>query len=357
MTLAIRVDAETCGMCGRLRVRARRGIIAEREIRGGHMPRPIVLDTDTGVDDALAICLAMRSPEIDVACITAVSGNIDVDYATANILRTLDALEPDRRPPVAKGADRPLVREAVYADEVHGGDGLGGAHALTDDDGRPTYPPSDTPPVQDAAADVILREIRERDGDITLVAVGPLTNIARCVQADPEAIRGVREIAIMGGVFDRPGNVSICAEFNIYADPHAAAIVLGCGAPITLFPLNVTEQVTLTRDAVNRHGSDGLGRFVRDVTGHTMEFAAQYEDAQGMYVHDALTIAYLVDETLFGFREARVTIETAGDISAGLTVADLRDRPRFTDTPNARIALSVDAPRFLALFEDRVLRG
>lgn len=319
------------------------------------MPLPIVLDTDTGVDDALAICLAMRSPEIDVTCITAVSGNIDVDHATANILRTLDVLAPERRPPVARGAERPLVREPVYADEVHGGDGLGGAHSLSDEDGQPTYPPSDVPPIDETAEDAILAEIRARDGEITLVAVGPLTNIARCVRADPSAMRGVREIVVMGGVFDRPGNVSICAEFNIYADPHAAAVVFGCGAPVTLFPLNVTEQVVLTRDAVSRHGDDGLGRFVRDITGHTMDFAARFEDSHGMYVHDALTIAYLVDESLFGYREACVTIETGGEIAAGLTAADLRDRPRFKGAPNARVALSVDAARFLALFEDRVL--
>jgi purine nucleosidase len=321
------------------------------------MPRRIILDTDTGVDDALAICLAMRSPEIDVTHITAVSGNIDVEYATANILRTLDVLAPDRRPPTARGADRPLVREPVYADEVHGGDGLGGAHALTNDGGTAVYPPSPVSPVKATAEQVILREVRATGGDITLVAVGPLTNLARCVQADPEAMRSVREIVIMGGVFDRPGNVSLCAEFNIYADPHAAAIVFECGAPITLFPLNVTEQVVLSREAVERHGGGGLGRFVRDITGHTMEFAARVEDRRGMYVHDALTIAYLVDESLFGFREARVTIETAGDIAAGLTAADLRDQPRFADSPNARIALSVDASRFLSLFEDRVLRG
>ena len=321
------------------------------------MPRPIVLDTDTGVDDALAILLAVRSPEVEVVCITSVSGNIDVEHATANILRTLDAAAPECRPPVARGVERPLVREPVYADEVHGGDGLGGAHSLTDENGRPVYPPSDHSPIDKTAQGAILAEIKARDGDITLVAVGPLTNIARCVQADPEAIRGVREIVIMGGVFDRPGNVSICAEFNIYADPHAAAIVFGCGAPITLFPLNVTEQVTLTRESVDRHGADGLGRFVRDITGHTMKFAARFEDAHGMYVHDALTIAYLVDDSLFGYREACVTIETAGEIAAGLTAADLRDQPRFKDAPNARIALSVDAPRFLSLFEDRVLRG
>ncbi len=321
------------------------------------MSRRIILDTDTGVDDALAICLAMRSPEIDVTCITAVSGNIDVEHATANILRTLDILAPAERPPTARGADRPLAREPVYADEVHGGDGLGGAHALTNDDGEPVYPPSLVAPIGETAEQVILREARATGADITLVAVGPLTNLARCVQAEPEAMRNVREIVIMGGVFDRPGNVSLCAEFNIYADPHAAAIVFGCGAPITLFPLNVTEQVVMSREQVERHAGSGLGRFVRDITGHTMEFAARVEDRRGMYVHDALTIAYLVDESLFGFREARVTIETAGDIAAGLTAADLRDRPRFADSPNARIALSVDALRFMSLFEGRVLRG
>jgi len=328
-----------------------------RGAREAHMRRRIILDTDTGVDDALAICLAVRSPEVHVAHLTSVSGNIDVEYATANILRTLDVLAPEERPPTARGADRPLVREPVYADEVHGGDGLGGAHALTRDDGTPVYPPSPAAPVEETAEQVILREARAADGDITLVAVGPLTNLARCVQTDPDAMRGVREIVIMGGVFDRPGNVSLCAEFNIYADPHAAAVVFQCGAPITLFPLNVTEQVVLSREMVGRHASGALGRFVRDITGHTMEFAERIEDRRGMYVHDALTIAYLVDDSLFGFRDARVNIETVGNIAAGMTAADLRDRPRFADSPNARIALSVDAPRFLSLFEDRVLRG
>ncbi|MDA1193116.1 MAG: nucleoside hydrolase [Candidatus Poribacteria bacterium] len=316
--------------------------------------RRILLDTDTGVDDALAILLAMRSPEVRVEAITAVHGNIPVETAAANIGRVLDVCQPESRPPVAMGAARPLKRHPVHADDVHGSDGLGGATALLKPDGSLRYPPSSVPLDPRSATEVICETLRRAPNEVTLVAVGPLTNVAQAWRADPDALRSAREIVVMGGAFRRFGNMSPVAEFNVFADPHAAAEVFDSGLPVTLFPLDVTEQVVLTREAVGRaHGE--LAAFVRDITDATMAFGERVEAIQGMYVHDALTVAYLIDPSLFGFVERRVEVETVGQVAYGQTVADLRETPRFRGEPTVKIVVSVEADAVIELLIDRTL--
>jgi len=317
--------------------------------------RRIVLDTDTGVDDALAICLAMRSPELRVEAITAVHGNVPVGRAAENILRTLAVLGATELPTLAVGASVPLRRDPVYADDVHGWDGIGGASRTRDDTGNPAYPVPDMAFDRRPAPQVIAETVAARPGEVTVVAVGPLTNVALAMSLYPEAMRHAARIVAMAGAFRRQGNMSPVAEFNVYADPDAVAVVLGFGVPVTLVPLDATERIVLRRELVERHATHRRGRFVRDITAHYMEFGSTHEGIDGCYVHDPLAVAHVVDDALLTYVERRVVVETTGTVTLGQTVADLREPPRFAGEPNARIALDADPERFLRLFETRVL--
>lgn len=320
------------------------------------MPRPILLDTDTGVDDALALCLAMRSPELRILALTAVHGNVPVHVAAANIQRTLDVLGVAEPPPVALGAADPLVGEPTYADEVHGWDGLGGATRLTDSQGHPLYPDSPRPLDPRPAVSLIHETISQSEFPPILIAVGPLTNVAHAIQTAPETMRRVEQIVVMGGCFRRQGNASPVAEFNIFTDPHAAQVVFDFDVPTTIIPLDVTEQVVLSRKVVESHANHRRGRFVRDITAQYMDFGERVERINGCFVHDALAVAYVFRPKLFRTVERYVAVETEGRVARGQTVADLREPPRFVREANARIAVEVDARAVLDLLISRVLR-
>ncbi|HTU03046.1 MAG TPA: nucleoside hydrolase [Candidatus Sulfotelmatobacter sp.] len=307
-------------------------------------PKPILLDVDTGVDDALAILLAFRSPELEVQGITTVHGNVGVEATTANTLIVLDLLQAPPVPVVA-GAARPLRRPARGAGEVHGLDGLG------DLSPRPT---ASARPAGSGAHQFLLDQARKAPGDLTLVCTGPLTNLALAVQHDLSAMRALREVIVMGGAIRVPGNVTPVAEFNIAADPEAAAIVLAAALPLVLVPLDVTEQVVLTRSAARQAAPRGpLQTFVRDATAMTMAFHRSAEAVDGLYLHDPLAVAVAIDATLVGRRRLPVAVECRGDLTAGMVVADLRRRSRAT--PAAEVCLEVDAARVLGLFTARVL--
>ena len=316
--------------------------------------RPVLLDMDVGVDDALALCLAMRSPEIDVVGIAAVHGNVPVELTATNALRTLDVLGGPARPPVAIGARTSLDGRQIHADDVHGRDGLGGATTLLSQDGKTLYPESLTPADGRSATEMIHALVAAHPSDLTLVATGPLTNVAEAVHADPGHMRALHRIVAMGGTFRREGNMSPVAEFNVFADPDAARVVFEAGIPLTLVPLDVTEQVVLDRETVNRNANAHLGRFVRDVTDAVMDFGARIEGIQGMYVHDALAVACVIDSTLFRTVDRLVRVETTSPLTMGQTIADLREPERFGGPPNAAIAVEVDGARFLSLLVQRV---
>jgi inosine-uridine nucleoside N-ribohydrolase len=318
------------------------------------MAKPIILDTDTGVDDALAIALALRSPELEVLALTAVSGNVHVDLCAPNALRVIDVVAPARRPPVYKGEANPLIQPLFTAPEVHGNDGLGGVTRLRLPDGSLKYPPSTVGLAPEPAPQAVLELIGTHPDALTLVAVGPLTNVARAILLNPERMRRLKEIVIMGGAFRVPGNTTPVAEFNIYVDPHAAQLVLDLGVPITIVPLDVTEQCILRADDLEE--MTGLFPFVADVSTHYMRFHEEHDGFAGSYMHDPLAIAATFDLTLIETRPARVNVETVGEHTLGMTVADLRDRPLRREPPNAHVAVAVDAPRFLRLFLDR-MRG
>ncbi len=201
-------------------------------------PRRIIIDTDPGVDDAMAIFLALRSPELKVEAITAVSGNVPLEMTLPNALRLVE-IAGRTDVPVAGGASVPLVRRLITAKYVHGNNGLGGVE----------FPAAKLKPVSETAVQLISRLVRGNPGQITIVAVGPLTNIATLLRADPEIARMIPQIVIMGGSLSG-GNITPAAEFNLYVDPEAARIVFDSGIPLTMVGLDVTEKVLLREEHI-----------------------------------------------------------------------------------------------------------
>ena len=306
--------------------------------------QPIFLDVDTGVDDALAIILALRSPEFSVEGISTVSGNVPLAQTTANTLTVLDILDAPPIPVVA-GAAAPLARPGITAGEVHGGDGLGGMAR--------TFPPSRRRAGEDAVG-FLLETIRRFAGALVLIATGPLTNVALAIRRDPDAMRGLGSLVVMGGAIRSPGNVGPVSEFNFSVDPEAAAIVLGAGLPLTLVPLDVTERVILTRGLLDETDRDGkVTTFVRRITETTIAFHREHEGTEGLFLHDPLAIGVALDPSLVRCEPMTVAVETQGALTAGMAVADLRRRSRAA--PTAKVCVEVEADRFLGLFAERVL--
>ncbi len=306
--------------------------------------RPLLLDVDTGVDDALAIILALRSPEIEVRGISTVSGNAPVDQTTRNTLLVLDLMGAQAIPVVSGAAD-PLRGAPLRAAEVHGSDGLGNVSRQF---------PVPARRADSGAVDFLLRAIRRWPGELTLVATAPLTNVAMAVQRDPQTMRLLGGLTIMGGAVRVPGNVSPLAEFNFAADPDAAAAVLAAGLPVRLIPLDVTEQVVLSRTVVEAAaGKSPLAAFIGSMTRATFDFHRDKEGLEGMFLHDPLAVASVVDPSLVRYEPMPVAVERRGELTAGMVVVDRRRRSRPAAT--AEVAVEVDALRMLQLFTRRVL--
>jgi purine nucleosidase len=306
--------------------------------------RRVILDVDTGVDDALAIMLALRSPELEVLGITTVSGNVPVPRCTANTLLVLDVLGAPAIPVVA-GAAAPLTRPPFTAAEVHGADGLG--------DVTGKYPASRRP-AGERAAEFLLDMIRRHAGELTLIATGPLTNLAAAIHRDAKAMLRLRGLTIMGGTIRTPGNVGPKTEFNFAVDPEAAAAVLGAGLSPNVVPLDVTEQVVLTREAVNANeGAGKLQAFIREMTAITMDFHREHEGFDGMFLHDPLAVASVLDPSLVRGQLAVVHVGPRGELTAGMATSDLRRR--YRDAATAVVHQEVDVARFLHMFHHRLL--
>jgi pyrimidine-specific ribonucleoside hydrolase len=324
------------------------------------MPRHVIIDTDPGIDDALALILALQSPELCVDAITTVSGNVPVDLATRTALTVLGLFPAARRPLVASGADRPLTRPPNPAAHVHGDDGLGGLALAHTAEGRPRYPPAAGALMAVDAVTCILDSIRRAPGELTLVALGPLTNLALALRRDVGTVRRLAEVVIMGGAVTVPGNVTPVAEFNIYVDPEAAREVFAAGLPLTVVGLDVTERVRLTAEMIERQvrplGSQ-LGHFVTECTAHTIRFSTRVERPPGMAMHDPLAVGMLIEPEIVCTSPFSIQVETTGELTTGMLVADRRPlRPARKATPNARVALDVEAGRFLELFLSRLQR-
>lgn len=312
------------------------------------MARRIVLDVDAGVDDALALVLAFRSPELQVEAITTVAGNAEVSCSTRNVQLVVQMLQPPVSSKIAQGSARPLHRALETAPQVHGRDGLG--------DVASQYPRPRVPVVRERAVDVLLNVARQHPHKVTLVATGPLTNIAKAFLKSRKVFALFRELIIMGGAFYRPGNTGPLAEFNMFVDPEAAAIVLNSGQRITLVPLNVTEMAVLLRSDLTQRAvrQSRFVKFIEKFTTFTMKYHQRTEGFHGLYLHDPLTLGVAVDRSLVRCRRLHVVVETRSALTRGLTIAYARDHSQRK--PTIDVAFEVDANLFLKLFRSRVLQ-
>lgn len=309
--------------------------------------RKIIIDTDPGQDDAVAILLALGSPdEIDLLGIVAVAGNVPLPLTQKNARIVCElAGRPDI--PVFAGCDAPLARPLVTAEHVHGKTGLDGPSL-----------PDPTMGLQDRhGVDFIIEALRtEPAGTVTLVPIGPLTNIAEAFRRAPDIVARVQEIVLMGGAYFEVGNITPAAEFNIYVDPEAADIVFKSRIPLTVMPLDVTHKALTTRPHIAGFRTMGteVGRMVAEWTDFFERFDKDKYGSEGAPLHDPCTIAYLLQPDLFTGREINVEIETGSDLTRGMTVADWW---RVTDRPaNATFMGDVDADRFFRLLTERLAR-
>ena len=298
----------------------------------------VLIDTDPGIDDAIAILLALASPELDVAGITVVHGNVPVEACTLNALKVLD-LAGRRDVPVVTGAAAPLVRQARHAEAVHGPDGLGGLFP----------PPDDAHPFAADAAAFIARSLDEANEPTTLIALGPLTNVATAILATPGLTELLHRIVAMGGAIRREGNVTPAAEFNFYADPEAAAIVLRSGVPVTLVPLDATMRAIFPGDAAARLARSDVPveRAVGELGSFVSAVYRKYYGIDGFALHDPLAVGAAVDPSMVTTEDLWVSVETGGELTAGATVADFWHIPEPWGEPNASVALDTDGDRFL----------
>ena len=288
--------------------------------------KKIILDCDPGIDDAMAIAYALGSPDLDLLGITTVAGNVSLDKTTANALRLREFLGAAGLP-VFAGCAMPLLRPALTAEHVHGRDGLGGA----------ALPPAAGVAAPEHASDFIIDTIGSAPGEITLVAIGPLTNIALALRREPALSAQVRDFVIMGGSTTR-GNVTPAAEFNIAADPEAAAVVFSAGWTVTMVGLDVTLQAVANPAVTDRLSA--LGRLAEVLL---LPSLGAYADDEIGYpaVHDLCAVAHVARPDLLGLRPARVEVETAGRWTAGMTVTDFRAPPGDC---NALVATTIDVP-------------
>ena len=325
------------------------------------MKKHVIIDTDGGVDDVLALTLAFCSSELKIEAITTVFGNVPVVQATKNIIRTLDLLCIKRPPVVAIGASSPLNKAHISAQDVHGTDGVGEIYRLVKPDGTPAYPDISLDKDIPCATEVILSTIKKYRSEITLITLGPLTNIAHIISTDPEALKDITEIIIMGGALYVPGNITPFAEYNIYADPHAAKIVLSSGLPIVLVPLDVTRSVIWNQDAVFASAQairEPLGRFILDITGEIMEYSQRKKGVRGVTLHDPLAVGIGIDSSLGDISRFHVDVQTDSIETEGKTTAHLSSvKEGLKGQSNIRTVMNVDGQRFLTFFEERICKG
>ena len=297
----------------------------------------ILLDCDPGHDDAIALLLALASPELELLGVTTVAGNQTLDKTTANALRVLEFVGRSDIS-VAAGADRPLVREQTVASNVHGETGLDG----------PDLPPPQGRPVPQHAVDFLAEKIREHGGAVTLVAVGPLTNVALLLALHPDA--RPERIVLMGGAIAE-GNVTPAAEFNIWADPEAAARVFASGIDVTMVGLDVTHKALFT-PAHEERLQGKVGEMVRALLAFYGNFHREIYNFNGSPIHDAVAVAHVVRNDLLTTEQLNTEIDVESDLCRGRSVVDIWRR---TDrTPNSHVAVDIDADGFLDLLIERL---
>lgn len=306
--------------------------------------RKIIIDTDPGQDDAVALLVALASPELEIAGITAVAGNVPLELTSKNA-RIICELAGRTDVPVFAGCNEPLERKLVTAEHVHGKTGLDG----------PDLPDPRMPLQERHAVDFIVETLsNEPESTVTLCVLGPLTNVARALQREPGIAKRIQEIILMGGAYFEVGNITPTAEFNIYVDPEAAAAVFKAGIAITVFPLDVTHKALTTPARIKAFRAIGnqAGNAVAEMTGFAERFDRKKYGTDGGPLHDPCVIAYLLKPELFSGRFVNVEIETRSELTLGMTVADWW---RVTDRrPNATFMGSVDDQGFFDLITERI---
>lgn len=295
----------------------------------------VLIDTDPGVDDALALLQAWNTPSLAVEAITTVAGNVPVASGTLNVFRLLALRQPKPAPIVAEGAARPLARALRTAADYHGQDGLGD---LGD------WPPAEPRLAADGAVALIRGAARRHGARLTLIALGPLTNLARAVAADVAAMRSIGRVVIMGGAVDVRGNVTPEAEFNIHVDPEAAAAVVDAGLTLDLVPLDATRQAVLEQRVLHAALATAPARLAERVRRFTApSFGA--DGTRGLTLHDPLAVGVAADPSLATWEAVRLEIGDDGQTR------------RVAGAPNARVARTVDTPRFLRTFLEALCRA
>jgi purine nucleosidase len=311
------------------------------------MTQKIIIDTDPGQDDAVAILLALASPEeLEVLGIVTVAGNVPLHRTSLNARKILQ-LAGRTEIGIHAGCARPMARELVTAEHVHGPTGLDG----------PAFPDPEVPLQEQHGVDFIVETLRDHEpGTITLCVLGPLTNIAMALVKAPEIAERVRQIVLMGGAYFEVGNISPAAEFNIFVDPEAADVVLRSGIPIVMVPLDLTHKLLVTPARLERFRALGnkAGAAVVDMLTFSQQFDLQKYGWDGAPLHDPCVIAYLLKPDLFQGRTINVSVETASKLTRGMTVADwwqITERPR-----NVLYLKDADVDGFFALVTERLAR-
>ncbi|MFB3884401.1 MAG: nucleoside hydrolase [Thermodesulfobacteriota bacterium] len=308
------------------------------------MRKKVIIDCDVGVDDALALIFAFHSSELEVMAVTGVDGNVPLGQVFENIQKILYLIQPRPKPLIAQGADRPLTGKSVYAHSVHGKDGLGGARI--DRKGKERWWQIYPGPAQELITKMALQHPHQ----LTLVATGPLTNLALGLQEDPEGMRKLKEVVIMGGAVRTKGNITSYAEFNVFVDPLAAKMVFDSGLPISLVPLDVTHQVFLTPPVIEERLipiKNPFSQFLIEAIGYDPTTHRFSRGSERVYLHDPLAIGAVIDPSLVKKESLSLSVQTQEGKHYG-RVSEVNDGPKI------EVCLAVDAEKFLDLFISRL---
>ncbi|XP_050275561.1 probable uridine nucleosidase 2 [Quercus robur] len=315
-------------------------------------PKKIIIDTDPGIDDAMAIFVALQSPEVEVIGLTTIYGNVYTTLATTNALHLLEVAGRTDIP-VAEGSHVSITnnKKLRIADFVHGKDGLGNQN----------FPPPKGKPIEQSAAKFLIEQAKLYPGKVTVVALGPLTNIALAIQQDPAFSKNIGQIVLLGGAFLVNGNVNPASEANIFGDPDAADIVFTSGADVVAVGINVTHQVVFT-DADREKLSRSDGKFAQYLCKILDVYFSYHHDAyniKGVYLHDPATILAAVDPSLMTYTEGVVRVQTSG-ITKGLTILYNKQKrfgevTEWTDKPTVKVAVTADAPALVKLVMERLM--
>lgn len=297
--------------------------------------KKVIIDVDTGIDDAIGLLLAAKSGQADIVGITTVNGNTSLEQATINTTKVAKLLDREDIK-IVQGASRPLLREPFFEVSVHGNDGIGGA--LQDmkveikDEGF--------------APDFIIEQAQLHKGELTIILLAPLTNMALAIRKEPRLKDWVKELVIMGGAVSCPGNITPTAEYNMYIDPEAAKIVLHAGIPITLVGLDVTRNTLLTEADITKMRSSEISEFVKDSTVHYMNRHFELTGNRACAMHDPLAVGVALDKSLVRTERHFIDVETNSDLCDGQTICDFKNWTK--KEPNVDVCLEVDSERFIA---------